>query len=175
MPRRSTVFELPPDIRAALDRRLVERGFQGYDELAQWLADTGHTVSRSAIHRYGQSFADTTERIRLSTQMAVTLGDAAGDDAGAMNDALIRLAQGELFELLLQADDAEAPLADRLPEITLAVSRLVRASLPQKKWQIEFREKAATAADEAVAIARKGGLSDASAEEIRRKVLGVAS
>lgn len=173
MPPRPAVTQLPEAVRAELDHRLIAGGFSGYRQLAEWLEEQGFSISKSALHAYGQSFAAKTERLRMATQMSLALAEAAGDDAGAMNDALIRLAQGELFDLLLQADDAEAPLADRLPEITLAVSRLVRASLPQKKWQTEFREKAAAAADDVEKIARKGGLSDKAVQAIRQKILGI--
>ncbi|MBW7998559.1 MAG: DUF3486 family protein, partial [Candidatus Glassbacteria bacterium] len=100
--------------------------------------------------------------------------ETVGDDAGAMNDALIRLAQGELFEQLLEADKGGKSLVDALPEITLSVARLTRASVLQKKWQTEFRDKLKAAAREVDKIARKGGLTDEAAGTIREKILGVA-
>ena len=90
-----------------------------------------------------------------------------------MNDALIRMAQGELFDLLLKAEEEGKSLGEALPEVTLAVSRLVRASVAQKKWQTEFRDRIAAAADQAADIAKKGGLTEEGAEAIRKEILGV--
>ncbi|MCH8845042.1 MAG: DUF3486 family protein [SAR324 cluster bacterium] len=61
---------------------------------------------------------------------------------------------------------------DALPEITLAVARLTRASVAQKIWQTKFRDRLAAAAEKAGSVARKSGLSAEAA--IRREILGVA-
>ena len=173
MPPRSAVTQLPEDVKAELDTRLLSGGFAGYAGLAEWLGEQGFTISKSALHRYGSAFEEKTEKLRVATQMSITLAEAAGDDAGAMNDALIRLAQGELFDILLEADKKEKPIAAILPEITLSVARLTRASVQQKKWQTEFRDKLKKTADKVAGTARKGGLSPDAVENIKRDILGV--
>lgn len=174
MPPRSAVHDLPEELKAELDRRLVAGGFQGYVALAEWLDEQGFGISKSALHRYGQAFEERTAKLRTATRMGVTLAEAVGDDAGALNDALIRMAQGELFDLFVSAEEGGKTLQEALPEITLAVARLTRASVQQKKWAAEYREKAAAAAEDVAKVARKGGLSDQAVEEIRERILGVA-
>jgi len=56
-----------------------------------------------------------------------------------------------------------------------AVAELTRATVSQKKWQSEVREKANAAADAVEAIAKKGGLSAEALDTIRRGILGIAS
>ena len=174
MPPRSAVQSLPEAVRADLDQWLIHRGFAGYEELSAWLLEKGFSISKSSLHRYGSAFEAKTEKLRAATQMSKTLAEAVGDDEGAMNDALIRMAQGELFELLLKAEETGESLTELLPEITLSVSRLARASLPQKRWQAEYKAKAASAADSVEKLARSGGLSGETVEAIRREILGVA-
>nr|VFK49059.1 MAG: Protein of unknown function (DUF3486) [Candidatus Kentron sp. TC] len=52
---------------------------------------------------------------------------------------------------------------------------MTKSSLLQKKWAMDTREKAERAAMEVASIGKKAGLSDEYADEIRRKILGVAS
>ena len=174
MPQRSAVTQLPEAVKAELDRRLIAGGFAGYLALADWLAEAGWEISKSALHRYGQAFEAKTEKLRAATEMSVVLAETLGDDAGAMNDALIRMTQGELFDLLLKAEEDGKSLMDALPEITLAVSRLTRASVMQKKWQTEFRDRLTAAAERAGSVARKSGLSPEAVDTIKREILGVA-
>ncbi|MNF03184.1 hypothetical protein D3C80_2024540 [compost metagenome] len=81
----------------------------------------------------------------------------------------MRLVQEHLFKLLM-ADDGKMDL----PKVAKAVAELGRASVVQKKWQAEFREKAESAAAKVEKIAKKGGLNADTVAEIRREILGVA-
>lgn len=95
---------------------------------------------------------------------------AAPDEEGAVNEALMRLVQEHLFKLLL----TEGGQID-LPKVAKAVAELGRASVVQKKWQAEYREKAEAAAAKVEKIAKKGGFNAETVAEIRREILGVAS
>lgn len=173
MPKQSKVKALPKGIREELDNWLLHKGFADYRELSQWLAGKGFAISKSALHRYGSAFEDKTEKLRDATQMAITLGKSVGDDEGAMNDALIRMTQGEIFDLLLKAEEQGQSIIDILPEISLAVSRLSRASLPQKKWQQELRKQVASASSKVKEIGRKGGLSDEALQQVDAILTGL--
>jgi uncharacterized protein with ATP-grasp and redox domains len=174
MPKRSSVFALAPDIKKALDRRLVVEGFKGYAELAEWLQTMGYTISKSAIHRYGQTFGDKLETLKLVTEQARAVVEASPDNEGAVNDALVRLVQEKLFGVLIDLDPAVIK-KEKLSYLAKAIADLGRASVQQKQWMTKFRERAAQTAAAVVDVARKGGLSEAAAEEIRAKILGVAS
>jgi Protein of unknown function (DUF3486). len=175
MPRRSSLLELPEELRAELNRRLVASGFSNYDGLHAWLEQELDArglelrVSRSAIHRHGQGFEDRLEALRVATEQAKAISEAAEDDEGAMNEALIRLVQTKTIEVLL-ASEQDAPL----DKIGIMVSRLARASVASKKWKQEMRERVRTAAAEIRETGERSGLSEAAIAEIEAKVLRIA-
>ncbi|VEI47022.1 Protein of uncharacterised function (DUF3486) [Actinobacillus equuli] len=55
------------------------------------------------------------------------------------------------------------------------VAALIQASTKLKAYQAEVKERAETAAKEVEKVVKKGGLSDEVADEIRRKILGIAT
>lgn len=174
MPKRSAVFDLAPHIKKALDHRLVAEGFKGYAELAEWLQTMGYTVSKSAIHRYGQTFGDKLDTLKLVTEQARAVVEASPDNEGAVNDALVRLVQEKLFGVLIDLDPVTIK-KEKLSYLAKAIADLGRASVQQKQWMTKFKDRAAQAAEQAASVARKGGLSEAAVEEIRAKILGVAT
>lgn len=54
MPQVPKVAQLPVEVRAELDRRLVESGFSDIRGAAAWLTDLGHKVGKSAVGQYAQ-------------------------------------------------------------------------------------------------------------------------
>ena len=172
MGARSAVERLPDDTQKELNRRLIRNAFGDYDGLTAWLAEQGFEISRSAVHRYGQKFEERVRALRIATQQAKAIVEEAPDDQGTMSDALVRLTQEKLFGVLmdLQVD----PETIELPKLTRAIADLGRASVQQKRWMTEVREKAEAAASAAEKIASKGGLSADSVAELRRQILGIA-
>ena len=171
MPRRSKVKSLPKDVREALDEKLVEEGFQNYEELAEWLAGQGYDISKSSVHRYGQEFEDRLEALRIATAQAKEITEQVGDDEGALGDALTAVVQEKAFGLLTSMEMEEQEV--EFTSLMNAIARLQKASVQQKKFMQEMREKAQKAAEEAEEIARDGGLSEEGAEKIRAKILGI--
>jgi hypothetical protein len=168
MPPRSKIKQLPPEIKQWLDRSLIEGNFSGYELLEQELSERGFVIGKSSINRYGQEFEQRMHALKLATEQAKAISESIPDDAGAMNDALIRLVQQKAFETLLKMEEG-APMK----EIGLMVARLSNATVKQKQWATEVKEKAANAADAVEKIAKKGGLSPAAVKEIRSRILGI--
>lgn len=176
--KRSSIQQVPEDLRAELNKRLVASGFSGYDGFVEWIngelssRDLELTISRSALHRHGQQFEDKLEAMRIATDQAKAIANASDDDEGAMNEALIRLVQTKLFESLTDIEDPK-----NLNKIGLAVSRLSRASVNQKKYrrdvleQLELQKK--ETAELVESISARGGMSDDDAAIINAKLLGV--
>jgi len=173
MPRRSKVKSLPEKVREALDEKLVEEGFQNYEELAGWLADQGYDISKSSVHRYGQEFEDRLEALRIATAQAKEITEQVGDDEGALGDALTAVVQEKAFGLLTSMDMDEQEVS--FTQLMNAIARLQKASVQQKKWMQEMREKAQQAAEEAEEIAREGGLSEENVERIKAGILGITN
>ncbi len=173
MPARSKVSTLPDDVRAELDRRLVEGGFGGYVELSEWLAGRGCHVSKSSLQRHGATLERRIEQTRIATESARTLVEAVPDDAGAMSLATLRMAQQRIFDLLLAAEDGSLQDVSRAAR---AVAELGRATgSVQRDRRAILAEAADRAESAALAESEKAGrkLSPASLRTIREQVYGI--
>jgi hypothetical protein len=170
MAPRSKIKRLEASVKAWLDQALIDGNFSGYEQLEAELKSRGYDISKSAIHRYGQAFEDRLAAIRIATEQARAITDAIPDDSGAMNDALIRLVQQKAFDTLVKMEEGAS-----IKDIGLMVARLSNATVKQKQWQAEVREKAIAAADAVEAIAKKGGLSAEALDTIRKGILGIAA
>lgn len=147
------INQLPDELADELDRRLVERRFSGYIELAEWLnaqlekRGLEMRVSHAAIHRHGRKFAERLNQLQTATQMAKAVAEEAGDDEGALNTALLRLAQEKLFALLMEFDKYEndEELRGAIPvilqKVTRAVAGMSRAAVQQNKWRVQFKKE----------------------------------
>ena len=175
MPRKSKVFSLPKDLREALNAQLVAGGFQNYQALAAWLNDAlaarnlALTVSAMSVNRYGREFEDKLFRLKQATDKARALVDASDDTEGALNDALVRTIQVEIFELLERlatADLNEAKRSSIMSQLTLAVSRIVRASVVVKKWAFMARDFLREEAEKL----RQEGYDEDTLNELTRRV-----
>lgn len=172
MPIRSKILTLPDELKADLDKRLITGGFSDYTALSEWLKEQGFEISRSAVHRYGREFEERLSAIKVATEQAQAIAEAAADDAGSMNDALVRLCQEKAFQVLVKMTDLDPEKVD-INRMGIMIARLTRASVTQKKWMAEVKEKVVRTADDVEKIVRSGGLTEEKAEQIRRKILGV--
>ncbi|OEC55632.1 DUF3486 family protein [Pseudomonas sp. AP42] len=170
MPPRSKVASLPKSVKTWFDKALVENNFSDYEALAEELASRGFSISKSALHRYGQDFESKLSALKMASEQARAVVEAAPDEEGSVNEALMRFVQEHLFKMLLAGDDKFDPY-----KMAKAVAELGKVSVVQKKWNAEWKEKVETAAARVDKIAQKGGLTQATADEIRREILGMAS
>lgn len=172
MPRRSSVATLPAAVKGWLDKALVENGFGGYEVLAAELKNRGFVISKSSLHRYGQQFDGALAAMKEATEQAKAIVEACPDDAGTMNDALIRLVQEKIFKILMNAgfnaDEKSFPKLGKL------AAELGKASVSAKKFMADVREKAQKAVEAVSKVARKGGLSDDAVRAIEETILGIA-
>lgn len=179
MGQRSKIAALPAGVKAWLDKALFAGNFSGYEALEQALAERGHTIGKSSINRYGQQLEAKLAAVRASTDAARIIAEAAPDDADQRSAAVMSLVQTELFSVMMALQEAQtAEPGERIKLMGRAaesISKLSRASVNQKKWAEEVKTKVAAAADAAARIAKKGGLSDASVAEIRKKILGIGA
>lgn len=136
MPPRSKIHQLPAEVKAWLDSTLAENNFSGYEQLADELAARGYDISKSAVHRYGQDFEARLSALKMASEQARAVVQAAPDDEGNVNEALMRLVQEHLFKMLM-AEDGKFDL----PKMAKAVAELGRASVTQKKFAIEERAR----------------------------------
>ena len=179
MGRESSIDQLKSEDRQMLDRWLMDKGFCGYEEIATKLAELGYSVSKSSVHRYGQKLEQKLSAVQASTQAAMMIADAAPDDSDMRSAAVLSLVQTELFNALValqEADNEDADPADRIMLMAKAgkgIAEIAKASVNQKKWESEVREKVQKAAKAVEAIAKKGGLSKDIVNEVKKEILGI--
>jgi hypothetical protein len=178
--QRAKITQLPQEVREQLDRELVKRGFSGYDALEKWLAGLGISIGKSSIHRYGSNLERRLAAIKASTEAAKLIADAAPDDADQRSGAVISMVQTEIFEILVALQDATGEKdtmkkAKLLSTLAKNIATLTRASVHQKRHELEIRAKTEAAADRVARLAKKGGLSAGTVENIRREILGIAA
>ncbi|OIP06976.1 MAG: terminase [Betaproteobacteria bacterium CG2_30_59_46] len=174
MPRRSKVEGLPSDVKAWLDQALVKNNFSQYELLSAELGKRGYEIGKSGLHRYGKGFEERLKTLRLVTEQARAVVQAAPDEDGAVNDALVRLTQEKMFSILMEMN--VDPDAVDLPKLARAVAELGKASVAQKRWQAEARKQALTdAAKEAGDAAKSVGLTDDAVAQIQNRILGMSA
>lgn len=170
MPPRSKVVSLPAKVKAWLDQALAENNFSEYEMLAGELAERGFAISKSALHRYGQDFESRLSSLKIASEQAKAVVAAAPDDEGAVNEALMRLVQEQLFNVLLAAD-GKIPL----DKVARSIALLGRASVTQKKWQAEHREttRKQFAEEAAKAVGDELRGTDGMSEELEGRIRGI--
>lgn len=184
MARRSSVEALPKAVREWLDRALIEGNFSGYEALEAALGERGHQISKSAIHRYGQPLQRRLAAIKASTEAARLLTEGAADDQDARSEAVIALVQTELFESIVnlqEASSAEIDPGDRialLSKVAKNIATLARASVNQKKFRLEVQEETRRQlledqSKKLDALQKKGGVTPETRAAIRQ-ALGIA-
>lgn len=170
-------------MRKELDRRLFEGGFCNYRALAQWLGENGCQITPMAVWKYGSKLEKRLNAIRLATEEARAVVDASVDDEDHMSEALLRLIQQHLFEVLVDLKSRDLAQVN-LSALARAVAQMARASITQKKWVEEMRIKLVQKVDMArckvVEVARDaaanggaGGLTPEAEACIRRALLEI--
>lgn len=140
MPKPSTIEILPAPVKEWLDKALVEQNFSGYQALEEAMKERGYSISKSAIHRYGKTFEKRLSALKLATEQARAIVESAPDDEGRFSEALMRLAQEKIFGVLMDFEpDPDKPM--NLGSLAKAAAELSRATVTQKKWAAEVREK----------------------------------
>lgn len=158
--KRAKIEGLPEEVRHWLERALTEKNFSGYGELEALLKAKGFEIGKSSIHRYGQKIERRFAAIKASTEAARILTEGAADDQDARSAAVIALVQTEIFESIVnmqEATDEEVDPGERLGMLSAAaknIATLTRASVTLKKFQIEVREKLAAKFEEMEAQAK---------------------
>jgi len=183
MAPRSKVFELPTELRAELDRRLIDSGFGDYRGLSAWLADEGYSIGKSALHTYGSDleadFERTMAEVQRTQRLAMAFADSSPDERGAMVGATARIASESLLRItmaLRESEEDPARLAKLMPGIARSLGELGRLTISQEQWAQELRSKAAAqaraeAADAAEQSAKRNGVSPDGIAALRAAIL----
>ena len=167
MPARSKVAMLPAEVRTELDRRIVERAFSGYQDLAEWLQGQGYHIAHDSVQRHGSRLQQKIEAMKRLAEDAKALTAAAAQAGDGIVDVTIQLIHQRVLSMLLDAPEpgeessssgiaAGAPHSDRgalqlrdLVRLTRIVADLSRVTIArqrqaeQMKSQLELEKRAA--------------------------------
>ena len=191
MGRKSSIDRLDPEIKAYIQAMLAS-GSMTLDELIADLqarfpaaATAGDLPSRSAVGRYGQKLERRLSAIRASTEAAKIIQAHAGDSKDARSEALTAMVQTELFEAILElqeavdGDDKLEP-GERVTLLSKAaknIATLTRSSVNLKEFQAKAEERARKLAFEQAAAtaetsAKAQGLSASGVAALREAIMG---
>ncbi|NCU64639.1 DUF3486 family protein [Acidovorax sp. 210-6] len=195
MGRKSSIDRLDPEIKAYL-LAMIATGSMTLNELIADLqerfpaaAASGDLPSRSAVGRYGQKLERRLAAIRASTEAAKLIQAHAGDDKDARSEALTAMVQTELFEAILELQEADAEGDDAadpgervalLSKAAKNIATLTRSSINLKEFQAKVEEatrKKLLAEQEAnlQEVAKAQGMDEAQVDFWRRKFLGIVA
>ncbi len=180
-PGSKKIARLPDDLHDELDRRLAESAFTSSRELSKWLGANGYTISHTAIHKYGQKFERRLEAVRIASDQARLVCEQFKDDDVSMQDALMRLVQSQMFQLLVAANETakrtpKGRVADVIPINLTAVARsvagLLKVDVERRRWSERTRAKIAEAG-ETLKAAKADGLSETVVAKIRGVLMAI--
>ena len=137
MAPRSKVHTLPPELKEWLDGQLVARGFGDYVQLAADLKARGADVSKSALQRYGSPFEQRMAQLKMASDQARALVDAAPDEEDKLGAAVIRMTQEKIFNLLMELDIN--PEEVDVNKLFKNAAEIGKASVNQKRFSMEAR------------------------------------
>jgi ribosomal protein L18E len=166
-PRGRMARELPKEIISQVNDLMTDGAT--YDEVAAWLNQRGYDISRSAVGRYGQKFFEFRQQALHFRDQADALRGAPGE-ALTIDEVITQAIQQQIMAKLMDGtlDVTEAP------KLLGELARLQGAAINREKLKQDFMERAKTAAESVEKIAKTGGLSDDTVQEIRARILGVA-
>lgn len=185
--RPSSVEQLPADILEQLQALLRDPRVTQLDatrRINAILEERGETpVSKSSVNRYAVRMSEVGERLRQSRAVAeMWIAKLGAQPQGQLGHLVNEMLRTMAFELTLKLQEGELneesmpAVIDQLKQLSLSVVRLERAASENVKREAEIREQARReAADAAEKVARQGGLSSDSVQELRRAILGVRS
>lgn len=184
--QQSSIDRLPDDIREQLQELLRDprvTQLQATEKINAVLEADGHDrrISKSAVNRYDLQMREVGQRLQQSREVAemwiAKLGAAPQGKIGNLVNEILRSLS---FDLSLTAADMELDaenmpaVAGMLKDLALTTMRLEKAASLNVEREREIRQVAlADAAEKAATIAKKGGLTQATVQQLRSEILGI--
>lgn len=184
MTRKSSITQLPPEIREELDKLLREDRFT-IEQVVLHLQSLGANVSRSAVGRYHKRFDEIGKRMRESREIAAVWAQKIGSEPqGDIGRVVMEMLRTLAFDVTLDLteEDGETGQAKALAQpgaigaLALAMQRLESATKTSFERELKARKVALEEAAKVVEkIASKGGMSAKTRDEIKAGILGISA
>jgi len=186
-PQQSSIDRLPQQARDQLNELLRDPAvtqLAAVERINQILDQLQHPekLSKSAVNRYSLRMEKIGKRMRDSREMAdIWISKFGAQPQGQVGNLINEMLRTLSFDISLilqegQLDEETAPgVVDMLKDLALTTMRLEKAANLNVEREKEIRQQAKQEAAESVEkIAKKGGLSKATVQEIRREILGIS-
>jgi len=184
VPRKSTVRVLPPEIREEVDR-LLKDGRRTLDQIVEHLRRMDVGVSRSALGRYAQDYAEEMAALREVQEVSKAFAQELGDLDNDSSRYLVQMVQAVAAKVVRPQLKGDGPSMDSrdLMFMARAIKDLVGTNKLSAEMEMKIREDAKRQERERLAAEledlgkSKGGslgLTPAALAEIH-KLLGYAA
>ncbi len=165
--RHGKVYSLPDDIRRKVNDLITEPAVT-YDDVKAFLKKEGHDVSTSAIGRYAQFFFNEVREMEMLRDQAKLITN--DPDKALLLEKLTASMIVKRLALALQDESFDVMKNAKLID---AYAKLQKSNLQREQWGAEVQKTVKKVADDVQKIAKKNGLSDDTAAQIRAKILGI--
>lgn len=178
MGRKSSISQLPPEVREAVDRAIRE-GRASAEQIVQMVNEMGAQISASAVTRYARSAREQMETYRKAQEIAAVwakrIEEQPHGDVAQLN---LQLLSTLAFKVLSDINERDGEPVNAMEMMLLAKALDHAAKAERNTLERDLRvrkEVAQQAAERAVQGAKKAGLSADAAAVIRRDILGLAA
>ena len=180
---KSSISRLPPEQKAEFER-VLRAGSMTLNEICEHMkamfpGEPAAEVSRSAVHRYSLQFSEMTQRMRDIQAMSETvvgeLGEGIGEKSGELlSQAIITLATNAA----LNAHGRDDVTVDEIRKLAVAAKNAMDSRRMDVNVRKALREEARAEllreqSERLDKVVRTGGLSEDTARDMRKKILGV--
>lgn len=160
--------ELPVDIRAQINRLLVETNAT-YDDIKDFLDKKGFDISRSAIGRYGKGFMSNYQRLRIIEDKSRTLVSEAGDGL-VLEETAAKMFASQIIEAQLNGEIDMKTLV----KLIGGFAALQSSSVQRERIKKEISQKAEKAVQNIEKrAAKKTSLDPETLKIIKEEVYGI--
>jgi hypothetical protein len=142
------------------------------------LEEEGHDerLTKSSVNRYALRMEQVGAKLRQSREIAqMWIGRLGAEPQGEVGKLLNEMVRALAFEATMNMAEGDAAVEPKmLRDLAIAIEKLEKATSENVKREEEIRrQERERAADQAAKIAKKGGLSGETVQEIRRQILGI--
>lgn len=170
---RSSIKQLPDDLREEVDRALLD-GRLTLRQIVDLVRQKGAAVSLSAMGRYSQTFEEIAQELRFTREMATSVGKSLENTDGDAGRLVIESLQSLLLRARMQVANADQLDSEEVGKLARAAKDLQQALKANVEVELKVRDRALK--DAAAAIASEGaekGLSADVVEAFQQRVLGL--
>ena len=131
------VDKLPDIIRKEVENKLLEG--HTYQEIADYLKEMGHDISKTSIHRYGKPFLQKFESVRLAKEFAQLLAE---DNAERPTTELHEANNALISQMIMEALISEKTEQKAKLEAARSIATLQRAQVQNERLKLNARKEA---------------------------------